>query len=114
MAMLSCRKSHHLKENCYQAKVLSNFSPCGMIVQIVAGRPGLNSVWSNLEEIKNQNAYLVSYLPKNFATGKIIYLNVKEVGKTPATIMPAICLSLPEYLLDADLVDANCMSINLL
>ncbi|KHJ36611.1 hypothetical protein PBAC_32000 [Pedobacter glucosidilyticus] len=112
ITLSSCEKSENLKDNCYQAKVLSNVSGCGTVVQIVAGSPRLpNSIWIGNEGEKNQKSYSVKYLPSDYTVGKTIYLQVNDVSEMPSTFMPAVCGPLPDYYLDIDLVDENCVII---
>ena len=111
ITLSGCEKSDNLKDNCYQAKVINKSTGCGGVIQVMKGSPSLpNSKWIGDEGIKYQKTYAVRSLPSDYTVGKIIYLKVNDVTKTPYDqILPTICGPLPEYSLDIDLVDANCV-----
>lgn len=111
ITLSSCEKSENLKDNCYQAKVISNVSGCGTVVQIVAGSPSLpNSTWIDFNGNKTQRSY-ATYLPTDYTTGKTVYLRVNQAIKTIHRFVPAICRHLPEYSLDINIVDKKCVII---
>ncbi|ADY54191.1 hypothetical protein Pedsa_3662 [Pseudopedobacter saltans DSM 12145] len=106
---ISCDKSDNLVENCYKARLISNNSTCGTVVQIVAGNPVLpQSFWMEGNGIKYEQAYSTNIMSEEYKNGSTFFLKVSNVSKPDPQIMPAVCGPLPQYAIVFDLVDENC------